>query len=317
MKMIRRENNILSSTHKDSQGEMMAKSALESMVLQLNGNRKPRIGLEHNITIPPLGIITNGKILEGIDNEFYLMADHLYFDKQEIVYSNDGIELVKEYFSEGTYPFIEGGEKEVSKIKVGTDPTNFESLEDVLETYKLIKEISGYEFEESVIGRKSEMPDPETIITIGKTIAVILGISKTKILEKLGDSMGDDLAKFYKLISTIAVETIKKVKPSNRPKNFIIIYPNSECSIELVIKTHKADEVLSSLQIEKLSPIDNKVQQLKNLNPEKIQFIYNENNQWEFNYMLSKEGSVFGTKKSFNKRNNLYNQILINQTQQN
>lgn len=53
--------------------------------------------------------------------------------------------------------------------------------------------------------------------------------------------------------------------------------------------------------------------QLQNLNPEKIQFIYNKNKVWEFNYLLSKDGSVIGTVKSFNKRNKLYNKILEKQ----
>jgi len=46
-------------------------------------------------------------------------------------------------------------------------------------------------------------------------------------------------------------------------------------------------------------------------NPEKIQFIYNnDDDNWEFNYLLAADGSTFGTIKAFNKRNMLYNQIL-------
>jgi hypothetical protein len=64
---------------------------------------------------------------------------------------------------------------------------------------------------------------------------------------------------------------------------------------------------------EKLKLISDKVEQLKNLEPEKIQFIYNDSETWEFNYLLSKNGSVIGTIKSFNKRNELYNKILEKQ----
>jgi hypothetical protein len=62
-----------------------------------------------------------------------------------------------------------------------------------------------------------------------------------------------------------------------------------------------------------LTVIENKIQQLQNLFPEKIQFVYNENEQWEFNYLLSRDGSTVGTIKSFNQRNQLYNEILKKQ----
>lgn len=129
----------------------------------------------------------------------------------------------------------------------------------------------------------------------------------------MGDAIGEDLAKFYKLISKLAVETIKKAKPSNRPKNFVISYPNTECNIELVVTTHKADKVLNSLTTDKLKIVADKVEQLKNFDAEKIQFTFSDNDIWEFNYLLTKTGAVIGTIKSFNKRNELYNKILEKQ----
>ncbi len=126
-------------------------------------------------------------------------------------------------------------------------------------------------------------------------------------------TIGSDLAKFYKFVSKLSIETIKKVRPSYRPKNFVISYPNTECNIELVITTHKADRVLSSLTKAKLQIISDKVEQLENFDPEKIQFIYNDNDIWEFNYLLARDGSVIGTLSSFNKRNELYNNILVKQ----
>ncbi len=311
--MIRRNKYVITSTHLDSQGYVMAKSALESMLPQLNGKRKPRLGLEHIRTFPPFGAIMNGEIVKGKDDHFLLTAEMVYFDQQEFITLEDGTKLLKEFFSEGEFPFIECADDEVSKLSIATDPANFETFNDIKEIYNQVRQETDLEFETEEFGRKSQLPDPETVITITTILATAIGIIKSKVTEKVGDAIGEDLAKFYKLVSKLATETIKKVKPSNRPKNFVISYPNTECNIELIITTHKADRVLNSLAKEKLQTIADKVEQLMNLEPEKIQFVYNDNESWEFNYLLTKNGSVIGTIKSFNKRNELYNKILEKQ----
>ncbi|MFK7032207.1 hypothetical protein [Flavobacterium oreochromis] len=314
--MIRKEKYVITSTNLDKQGYIISKRVLESMLPQLNGLRKPRLGLEHIRTFPPFGVIMNGEIIQLEDHHYYLTAEMVYFDKQEIITLDDDTKLLKESFSEGEYPFIECEENETSKISIGTDPANFETRREITEIYNEIKEEINLDFDTHEYARKSELPDPETIITITKILASALGIIKTKIPEKLGETIGEDLANFYKLISKLSIETIKKIKPANRPKNFVITYPNKECNIELIVTTHIADRVVNSLTKEKLQIIANKVEHLINLDPEKIQFIYSENDNWEFNYLLSKNGSVIGTIKSFSQRNELYNKILEKQENQ-
>lgn len=311
--MIRKVKYTISSTHLDSQGWMMTKEALEGAIPQINGIRKMRVGLEHNRTFPPFGIVTNAELEQRNDNHYYLNAEMWYFDKQDIVNLNDGTVLIKESFSYGEFPFIECHEDLVDKLSIGTDPANYESPIEIDEINSLAAIESGLEIDSHLIGRKAELSDPETIIHITANLAIVLGIIKTKIPEKIGEAVGDDLAKFYKFLSKLAIETIKRAKPSNRPKNFVIIYPNTECIIELIVTTHKPDTVLESLTNEKLKLVADKTQQLLNLNPEKIQFIYNDQESWEFNYLLTKTGATIGTIKSFNKRNESYNSILEKQ----
>ena len=313
--MIKKTKYIITSTRVDKHGDRMAKSALESMLPFINGKRKPRLGLEHIKTFPPFGVIMNGEIIQRENDleHFYLTADMVYFDKNETYELEDGTKLHKEYFSDGVYPFVECKFQEVQKISIATDSTNFESREELAKMNKDLADESNLEIDFESFGRKSELPDPETIITITETIAITLGIIKSKIPEKIGEAIGEDLVKFYRLVSKLAIETIKRTIPANRPNNFIISYPNSESEIELVITTTKADEVLKAITTDKLQEVSSKIEQLENLNPEKIQFIFGENGVWEFNYLLSKDGSVVGTKKSFNKRNKLYNKILDKQ----
>jgi hypothetical protein len=307
---VKRQKITVSSTHLDSQGDVMTKQALESMLPFLNGDRKVRLGLEHIRTFPPFGVIANGEIIQGDDEHFYLVAESAYFDKRVMLILEDGTELVKEYFSEGRFPFVECKAEPTSGVHFSTDPTNFRHRDEVDEFTKIVADESGLDFSTSLLGRKSKLPDPETIITITEYLAVALGLTKTKVLEKTGEAIGDDLAKFYKFISSLAIQTVKRAIPANRPKTFVIDFPNDECIIELVIKTHVADKVLQALEKERLEFVEKRVDQLSNLNPEKIQFIFNKAEEWEFNYLLSKDGAVIGRLKAFNKRNKLYNDIL-------
>jgi len=291
----------------------MTKEALEGAIPQINGNRKIRVGIEHNRTAPPFGIVTNAELEQRKDEHYYLNAETWYFDKQEIINLNDGTVLIKESFSEGIYPFIECQEKTINKLTIGTDPANYTSPREIEEINTLAANESGLEIDSHLVGRKSELPDPETIIHITTNFALALGIIKTKIPEKIGETIGEDLVKLYKFVSKMAFETIKRAKPSNRPKNFVILYPNADCIIELIVTTHKPDTVLNSLNKEKLEVVAEKSEQLRNLDPEKIQFIYNDQELWEFNYLLTKTGAAIGTIKAFKNRNELYNSILEKQ----
>jgi len=220
--MIEKHKYIISSTNVDSQGDRMSKSALEGMLPQLNGKRKPRLGLEHVRIFPPLGVIMNGELIQKDNEHFYLTAEMVYFDEQQIISLEDGAQLLKQYFSEGEYPFRECNQKESDKVIIAADPANFDSHLDFNKIGDLISLETDLEFEIKFISRKSELPDPEMIVTVTKTIAVALGLIKSKVLEKVGEAIGDDLAKFYKLITKLTIEMIKRTKPSNRPKNFVI-----------------------------------------------------------------------------------------------
>jgi hypothetical protein len=77
---MKRQKVTVSSTHLDSQGYMMTKEALESMLPYLNGERKIRLGLEHIRTFPPFGVTMNGEIVSDDNNHYYLTAENLYFD---------------------------------------------------------------------------------------------------------------------------------------------------------------------------------------------------------------------------------------------
>jgi hypothetical protein len=304
---------ILSSTHLDSQGYMMTKEALEGSLKFLNGNRRVKLGVEHIRSFPPFGAIVNGKIVQGKDDAFYLIGEAKYFDSLKTTTLEDGTVLLKECFKEGNKAFWESQVEEITKLEISTDPANFEGRFGFKELMDTLRTDSELDFDEPMIGRKSELADPEFIIRITEILALALGLVATKIPEKLSETIGEDLGKFYKLITRSALEMIKHTIPANRPKNFVIEYNYANYLVELIITTNVHDDVLNAVSKEKLKPIREKIQLLKNLNPEKIQFLFNEENEWEFNYLLTAEGEAIGKEKAFKKRNDLYQKLLTSQ----
>ncbi|AYL98357.1 hypothetical protein [Mucilaginibacter celer] len=310
--MSDKQKLVLSSTHLDSQGMMMTKEALLSGLSYLNGDRMVKLGVEHIRTFPPMGAIINGEVTQGKDEAYYLIGEATYFDNKEQAVLDDGSVIIKESFLEGGKPFWESKIEEINIIEISTDPANFESFNNFNEFINILNEGAEFEFASSMTGRKSALPDPELIIKLTQTIVLALGIGATKIPEKVGEAIGEDIVKFYKFLSKAVVEIIKRAVPANRPKNFVIQYNYLSYLIELIVTTHKHDEVLNSVTKEKLKTIKEKIERLKNLKPEKIQFIFNENKEWEFNYLLTEKGEAIGSEKAFKNRDEMYKNLLKN-----
>lgn len=308
---MHKEKFILQSTHVDAHNTVFLKSALESSLKYLNGKRKPRLGIDHIRTFPPLGILTNGEVKEGQDGHFYLIAENYYFDKREIIKLDDETILLSEFFSEHEFPFVECEDEITEKIQISIDPSNFSHYSEIDTFFSDLHEINS-DVENATHGRKSLIPDPEIIISIPTAIGVALGLGAKKLTEKIGEEVGNDLVKFYKLLKKIAVESLKKTIPKYRPNNFVIIFPNKKYIIELVITTTKADDVLEALNKDKLKTINEKIELLNKLSPEKLQFVY-ENEQWNFNYLLSNTGKVIGLEKSFKHRDETFVNLLKKQ----
>jgi hypothetical protein len=269
-----------------------------------------KLGVEHIRTFPPMGAIVNGEVTQGEDNAHYLIGEAFYYDSKQQAVLEDGTVIIKESFLEGGRPFWESRQEEINTIEIGTDPANFEGFDGYEDFINALKQESDLDFEASMIGRKSHLPDAELIVKLTSTIVVALGIGATKIPEKIGEAIGEDIVKFYKLMSKAAVEMVKRTIPANRPKHFVIQYNYLSYAIELIVTTNSHDEVLNSVSKEKLKTIKEKIERLKNLRPEKIQFTFNDNKEWEFNYLLSVTGEAIGTEKSFKSRDDMYKKLL-------
>lgn len=307
---MEKQQIVLSSTHVDSHGMMMTKEALDNSAEMINSGRNPRLGLEHDMSFPPLGRITNAEVIQGKDGEYYLVAYQEYFDNRKQTTLEDGTVLYKEYFNEGGKPFTESKPEPKEKVEFKTDPVNFENRDSLEEFVDEIRQESNLDFDKELLLRKSVLPDPEIVIQVTSIIAVAIGVIKSKVTEKLGEAIGDDIANFYKFLRASAIGMIKRAIPKNKPITFVVEV-HDEIIVELIIKSNNPDEVVSAFTYDTLSKIQEKIISSKNyFNAEKIQFSFNEEKSWELNYMLTKDGATIGTKKAFDRRDKAFSELV-------
>jgi hypothetical protein len=307
---MEKEQIVLSSTHVDSHGMMMTKEALENAAKTINSDRNPRIGLEHDMSFPPLGRITDASVVQGKDGAYYLVAYREYFDNRKETVLEDGTILYKESFEKGAKPFVEAKPEHKEIIEIHTDPENFENIESLNEFFKELKVESDIDFSKQMLLRKSIISDPELVIKLSSIIAISIGIIATKIPEKVGEAIGEDVAKFYKLLRTSVLGMVKRAIPKLRPITFIIEI-HDDILIELLIVSNSPDEVVTAFSSDRINLIQEKVDTSKKIfGAEKIQFYYNDKNVWELNYMLTKDGSTIGTKKAFDRRDKAFQELV-------
>jgi hypothetical protein len=305
---------VMSSSHVDKHGTVMTKEALESALKFINGARKPRLGLEHNQTFPPLGRISNGEVIKGGDGAYYLVADQEYFDTLESLTLPSGLELIRESFSGENFPFVECESKPREQIEILYDSVNFDSYQNGKDFIKELQDSSEIEFNGSEIMRKSEIPDPEIVFRLTEILVFAIGLGLRKIPEKLGEAIGDDLVKFYKLFTNAIKKSISELNPKNKPIHFIVELPIEKTIVDLVVTTRNPDVAIKAYKKDTIKKLKQEIEIcITSLNAEKVQYFLNEENKWELNYLLTKDGKVIGTKKSFKKRDDFFQEMIKKQ----
>ena len=104
------------------------------------------------------------------------------------------------------------------------------------------------------------------------------------------------------MINSALREFLFRCIPSTRPANIIFDYPGTP-HIELIARTRDKDLVLNALNSHQLSKVGKKITDLsKHINIAKVQFVLSNKGKWKFNYLLTDNGEVIGTKTVFKKR---------------
>lgn len=299
---------VAATTHIDRQNTRVTKQALESMANQINSNRKPIMTIEHDTTLPPIGKIIKAWIEPTEDGEYRLLVVQETFEKEEPITLPDGSQGLKRQSEADNNPFVIKAKGIPEKVTLDADLANFASLGDYEAFLQEIKDDTFMPFDSGEIGRKSYIPDPEVIITLGKVILTYFAANKIidtfggKISDKLSDKVSDDIAEFYVWVKTVGLKYAKYVIPKNRPVTYVISVPIAP-HIELVARTSDASEVVAAIMLDNLEEPLKQAQRCRDeLGAERVQFLLNKDGEWKFNYMLTDKGQVIGTKKSFSRK---------------
>ncbi|NUO01178.1 MAG: hypothetical protein HUU01_11245 [Saprospiraceae bacterium] len=304
--------NILATTNRDSHGDIISLEALQQMCDIMNGERTVRMGINHNPLLPPLGQYSKAYIVKDERGEYLLCADPILLDNYEII---DEKENLVHNFRKGLRGFNEVRFEAPDNISVDVDFFNFSNPGDADKFFQeLIEEVDrDIEVFEKI--RKELHPDPELIITLTKAFLgyKILKPIAEKLSEKVAEKIAEDLATNYEKIKKIIKKSLHFFDKKYKKITLIIEIPNSEIHIELAttisIENIKVFmDKLTNNEIEKV--VENSLKMKHLFNGEKIQFVLSDGAEWEFTYMLTKEGGVIGKKHLFEIRNQQYKVLL-------
>ncbi len=164
---------IGATTHIDRHFTRFSKGALEDAANQVNGNRKPRFGVEHDSTVPPLGKVLEAWVEPREDGEYQLVeVAEIFEDYLQARLSNDVVFLKQECETDKN-PFTITVHEVEEKFVVIYDRVNFGDEENRQAFLVEIKNAE-IEFIEKEISRKSAIPDPEIIIQLTELVIEFL-----------------------------------------------------------------------------------------------------------------------------------------------
>jgi hypothetical protein len=318
---MKKISSIIATTHLDAHNEIISREALEDSAESVNKGNKPLLTIEHDVTIPPYGKMLTATVEKQDDGEYQLVAESEIFDDAEWS-SLDNVKLFRQESKTNSSSFVDeyaGILPDGYEVMVGR--INFQSSDIENTFFSEAKESTDLEFTyNDNILRKAAIPDPEIIIKLAQSLISlllardILKIVVDKTLDKVSDKVTDDFAKFYEFVKTTILKYAKYAHPKNRPITYVFVVP-TEPRVELVAKTSKPNFVLDAITLEKIrDAIENAEHFEKIIGATKIQFLLNENGDWEFNYLLTKTGGVIGTEKAYSNRAKKF-ELLVSKTQ--
>ena len=295
---------IIATSRLDKHNMRFTKEALESGAKLINGDRCSAFTIEHDATVPPIGKVLKASVREEDDGEYLLVAQQEVFERESNLVLPDGAMAIRRESETDIRPIVTNIEQP-DKFQLIYDPTNFSSSEIAEEFFQSIRAKTGENaFAERSRIRKSEIPDPEIVITLSKALLTYLAGKKLieKIGDKIADKVTDDIAKFYDLVKSTTINMLKYAIPKNRPITYVFDAPGSP-QIQFVAVTNDSKLLESAIKEEKLMEKLKYADELSStLGATKIQFLLNHGGDWEFNYLLTNTGGVIGTPKSFGKQ---------------
>ncbi len=304
MEPIMRRKQFLSSTRVDKHNTVMTLQALESMVKLVNGPRKPAMRVEHDRTVPPMGVMVAAQIQQADDGHHELFAEYDVFPDPVPVTLPDGTEAFEQHSDSERCAFAIATMESPATIAVGVDYMNFESHDQLKQFYAELQETLENPVQEKQYGRKALISDPELVITLGlKATAIwLLARAGKGVAEAVSDIAKEETKKLYAVMRTAILKYVSYARPKNRPITYVLQIPGTP-NIEFVARSSDANEVIMAFTKGSFSSVYAQIKTLHDtLHPEFVQFILSDEGEWHFNYLLTNDGSTIGVKEAYDRR---------------
>ena len=241
------------TTKVDAHGDKLSKEQLILMANEINEDKYAKgAGLEHDLLVMPIGKTIHGEVVPIGDNEYGLEIQQELFETFKIVKLADGKRYVRAESEIDKRPYIEEISYDNFKLAVSIDKTNFSNA-----NYQLFwDQFTDDDIKMSALIRKSAMPEPEIVFALIKgTISVLGALAAKKALDKLADSIAEDIEKSYQIIKKAVVAFVKLANHNNRPITYVFEDNYNDILVQLIIRSNNADKVFISLTKEKICTV--------------------------------------------------------------
>jgi hypothetical protein len=191
-------------------GVLITREMVEGMLKQLRESPKP-MNIEHDPTVPPVGRVKEGWLVEVESGEVALETEMELFDGTMPVVLKPTREFREEVTRLPGWPTADG------VLEITIDPRSY-SRADVEALRDIAAGVGEAEAGADAM-RFSELPDPLLIFGLGSSLTAAGWFIKgffTKTGEVLGEEVGKDLAEAYRQLKKQAVEMIERRNPADR-----------------------------------------------------------------------------------------------------
>lgn len=311
---MKKLTSIIATGNVDKHGCILAEEALVDMVEMINSPRKCRVGLEHDILVPPLGWLSEAH-LEPHEDTLAVVASQFLYEKSRPVKLPDGTSAIEHYSDDAEFRFVCPDQEQSKEVVLHTDPTSFASFDAHRDFERSLKKPEGLDYKTAGHMRKAHVPDPEVIITLARDLGIVyvLAHGGKSFAESFGAAMGkysgEKMGAFLDWMKSTFKQFATKISLKNRPTTYVVRIIG-EPEIELVARTTDTDKVCKAYCDPQFGDLYADVEKLDAaFGLDFVQFVLADDGSWKFNYMLTKKGTTVGTKEAYDRRAKLLDDL--------
>ena len=288
----------------------LTREVVESFPDQVNGERSLPFLVEHDPFCMPIGKIKEAWV-EPFEDEYAAMARiHVEDDVRRTIHMKSGTELVYLDFANAPKPFMQQFKKtDQCLVAVAVDLANFDNIQNHAAFIDAVKCIDD-EITCEIVGRHSLESDPLIRFVLSYPeicVALSVGLWILKRVEKfIRYTVDETLKKTADEISDILSAKIKQIVSSyknhqsgdKKPILIEVVVPND---IDLILLTQiDRDEEFPRINLRKLTTKMEKYGDLLQ-QAEEVTFARTGADDWEFQYLKTRTGEVFGTLECYKR----------------